>query len=81
VLAAGAAAGAAEAMKGTATVPKQAAVMTATMMGLMRRVAIEVIFLATSRVVLAVSLTRHIAKVLRVAFGSILTGEGPRIAG
>jgi threonine/homoserine/homoserine lactone efflux protein len=67
-------------MKGTAAVPRHAAVMTAAMMGLMRLVTIELIVLATSRTFVAVSLTRHIAKVLRVAFGLILVGEGLRIA-
>jgi hypothetical protein len=81
VLAGSTAAGAAEVMKGTAAVPRQAAVITAAMMRLMRLANIELIFLATSRVVLAVSVTRHIAKVLRVAFGSILAGEGLRIVG
>jgi hypothetical protein len=67
-------------MKGTAAVPRHAAVMTAAMMGLMRLVTTELIVLATSRIFVAASVTRHTVKVLRVAFGPILVGEGLRIA-
>lgn len=53
------AAEATEAMAGTATVPKQAAVMTAMMMGFVWVAIRLLIFLATSRVVLAVTFTRY----------------------